>query len=103
METNFIQLVKERPEVMLIVKAGELREMVQFCVLETKKSIEQQITDLNTEKYISPQKTAEVFDVNLSTLWRWQKQGYLTPIELGGKRKYRQSDIDKLLKKDAAV
>lgn len=37
--------------------------------------------------------------VDKSTLWRWAKIGYLVPIEVGGKRFYKQSDIDKILKK----
>jgi len=32
-------------------------------------------------------------------LWRYAKRGYLTPIEVGGKRKYLKSDIKALLSK----
>ena len=96
---DLMQTVSRYPDMMLVVKSSELLDMVRFCVLETKKSIEQQLVDASVEKYLSPRKTAEMLDVNLSTLWRWQKQNYLSPIELGGKRKYRQSEIDRILKK----
>ena len=99
MNSNIIKLAEQCPDVMINVKAGELFEMVQFCVLETKKSLEQQITDANTETYPSRQKVAEILDVDLSTLHRWSKQGYLVPIEIGGKRRYRMSDINKILGK----
>jgi len=49
------------------------------------------------ETYLSPQKTAELLDVDKSTLWRWNKRDYLKSIELGGKRLYRMSDIKKIL------
>lgn len=33
-----------------------------------------------------------------STLWRWEKAGYLTPVRIGGKVFYRRSDIDGVIK-----
>ena len=32
-----------------------------------------------------------------STLWRWEKAGYLTPVRIGVKVFYRQSDIDGII------
>lgn len=32
-----------------------------------------------------------------STLWRWEKAGYLTPVRIGAKVFYRQSDIDGII------
>ena len=81
----------------------ELIDFGKFIVAETKAQIEQSIVDESAEKYFSPEKTAELLDCDKSTLWRWNKRGYLAPIELGGKRKYKKSDIDKILKKGCAV
>ena len=36
-------------------------------------------------------------DVDKSTLWRWAKAGYLIPIKIGTKTRYRRSDVQKLL------
>ena len=103
MSSSIIQLAKECPDVTINVKAGELLEMAQFCVSEAKKSLEQQITDANTETYPSRQKTAEIFNVNLSTLHRWAKSGLLVPIEIAGTRRYRTSDINRILGKGAVT
>ena len=35
-----------------------------------------------------------------STLWRWEKQGYLNPVKIGVKVFYRRSDIDRIIKKN---
>ena len=35
--------------------------------------------------------------VDKSTLWRWSKQNYLAPIEVGGKRVYKVSDVKQIL------
>lgn len=92
-----MDIAKECPSLNLTVSAGELLEMVNYCVQTTRKELEQQITDANTETYPSPEQVAKILDVNKSTLWRWRKQGYLVPIEVGGKRRYRMSDVKKIL------
>jgi hypothetical protein len=97
MTTKLMDIAKECPSLNLTVSAGELLEMVNYCVQTTRKELEQQITDANTETYPSPEQVAKILDVNKSTLWRWRKQGYLVPIEVGGKRRYRMSDVKKIL------
>jgi hypothetical protein len=95
--TDLIKFAKECPNLNLTVTASELLTMVQCCISETKKSLEQLLQDEAQETYISPQKTAELLDCDLSTLWRWNKSNYLKPIELGGKRRYKMSDVKKIL------
>jgi hypothetical protein len=94
---NILEIVKQCPDLNLTVKAGELLEMVEYCVQSTKKALEQQITDSNTETYPSPDQVSKILNVDKSTLWRWNKSNYLKPIEVGGKRRYRMSDINNLL------
>ncbi|MBP8999826.1 MAG: helix-turn-helix domain-containing protein [Bacteroidales bacterium] len=40
---------------------------------------------------------AEMLDIHVTTLYRWEKQNYLIPIRIGTKVRYRKSDIEKLL------
>jgi len=94
---NIVELAKQCPDVTISLKAGELVEAINYCVNKTKKELEQQITDANTETYPSPDQVAKILDVDKSTLWRWRKQGYLIPIVVGGKRRYKMSDIKKIL------
>ena len=97
MYSNVIELAKQCPDITISLKAGELIEAIDYCVLTTRKELEQLITDANTETYPSPDQVAKILDVDKSTLWRWRKQGYLIPIEVGGKRRYRMSDVKKIL------
>lgn len=91
------KLFKENSSLNVTINAGQLIEVVDYAVGKTRKELEQQITDANTETYPSPDQTAKILDVDKSTLWRWAKAGYLVPIEIGGKRRYRMSDINKIL------
>jgi hypothetical protein len=97
---NLAELAKNSPNIKIEISLGELIEANTFLVNETCRSLEQIIQDKAAETYTSPDKTAEIFDVDKSTLWRWRKNGYLVPIEVGGKRRYRMSDINKILKKE---
>jgi len=94
---DLIKIAKECPSLNITIQAGELLEMAQYCIYETKKQIEQQLSEEATEKYISPQKVAELLECDLSTIWRHDKRGYLKPVYFGAKKRYRYSDIRKIL------
>jgi len=97
MYKSIIDLAQEHPDINITVKAGELLEMVEYCINSTRKNLEQIIQDENQEKYLSPKKAAELLEINPTTLWRHNKSGYLKHVEIGGKRRYRLSDIKKIL------
>ncbi|MBR1782034.1 MAG: helix-turn-helix domain-containing protein [Bacteroidales bacterium] len=42
---------------------------------------------------LSRQATAKRLNVNVSTLWRWEKYKVLTPVRIGGKVYYREEDV----------
>lgn len=82
---------------LLLLNQRDLEEqfskITEQVFLRAKKEIEAQ----QSEKYLSPKVVAELLDINVCTLWRWEKSGYLLPIRVGAKVRYRKSDIDKLL------
>ena len=42
---------------------------------------------------VSRKITAQRLGVDVSTLWRWAKTGYLQPLRIGGKVSYREEAI----------
>ena len=96
---NLAELAKTTPNINITISLGELIEAVEHCVTTTQKNLEQIISDEAAEKYLTIEKTSGLLEVDKSTLWRWSKQNYLVPIEVGGKRRYRMSDIKKILEK----
>jgi transcriptional regulator with PAS, ATPase and Fis domain len=94
---NLYDLLQDNASLNVTVNAGQLIEVIDYCVNKTRKELEQQITDANTETYPSAAQVAKILDVDKSTLWRWRKQNYLVPIEIGGKRRYRMSDVKRIL------
>jgi DNA-binding transcriptional MerR regulator len=48
-----------------------------------------------SEKYLTAKQVADKLQVNRTTLWRWEKNGTLTPRKIGGVKRYSADQIDK--------
>lgn len=95
--SNLVQVAKICPDLVVSIKLGDLVEANTLLIAEVKQQLEQTITDQNAETYPSREKVMEMLDVSQATMWRWQKSGYLVPINVGGKRRYRMTDIKRIL------
>lgn len=102
MEAKLIELAKVCSEAIISVRVGDLIEANEALIAQTKEQLEQLITDQTAETYPSRQKVAEILDVDKITLWHWAKRGLLVPVEIGGKRRYRMSDVRRMLNKGRA-
>lgn len=90
---NLEELVESGTEVSITVSLLELVQFANCLIDKTRRDIEQAILEEKTEIYLSPQQVSQMLSVDVVTLWRWNNRGYLTTIEIGGKRRYRMSDI----------
>lgn len=68
----------------------QFEEMLQKAV-ETAMSKQKENT---SNVLLKRESTAARLGVNLSTLWRWDRSGYLKPVRIGRFVYYRLSDID---------
>ena len=82
----------------IAVKLHDLVEFGNILISNVKSELEQTIADQRAETYLSIEKVMDILGVCRGTLWRWQKVGYLVPINVGGKRRYRMSDVNNILK-----
>jgi predicted DNA-binding transcriptional regulator AlpA len=80
----------------VILSSVSIPDLVEMIADKVQSRLLPQPT--TPDRLLSPNETAKMFDVDLSTLYRWDKLGYLTKIKIGGKVRYRMSDIQKLLK-----
>jgi len=88
---NFLE---DNSSINITLNASQLLEIVDYAISKTKAEFQ---ASQEPETYVTRKRTAEMLDVDLSTLWRYDKIGYLQPVQIGGKRRYKQSDIDKIL------
>lgn len=77
----------------LVINALDLREAFLQWAAEMKHTEPVQ----KEEAYLTAKETAEKLGVDLSTLWRWDRSGYLKKIKVGNTVRYRQSDVLNLM------
>ena len=87
------EILRTGANVSFTITALDLKEwMLELIEAQNKSSI-----PATTEKYFTAQETADKLGVDVSTLWRWDKTGYLKKIKVGNKIRYRESDVIKLM------
>jgi len=93
-------LLQNEPNTILAIRADQMCEAIDYAILKAKSEFEQKQIP---EQYLTPKQAAGKLDVALSTLWRYDKQGYLSPVAIGGKRRYKLSDVNKILKAEVVI
>ncbi len=92
-----MELAKEAPNITVSVGLEDLCKWHREMIEDTKRELEEKIAEQKAETHVSPKRAAEIFDVDPSTLYRWKEKEYLVPVEVGGKRRYKMSDINRIL------
>lgn len=90
---NIINFLETGANIQLVINALDLKE----AFLQWNEEMRQSDTEVKAELYLSAQETADKLGVDVSTLWRWDKLGYLKKIKVGNKVRYRESDVLKLM------
>ncbi len=83
----------------LQVDRSELRAELKELYAEIRMEAERAAIIKASERLITPEQAADTLKVSKVTLWRWEKSGYLIPVSIGGKKRYRNSDIAKIIEK----
>ena len=94
---QLLDLLNNERNINVTLTAGDLKAFASELVDAARAELEAVITAQRSEKYLSADKVAQMLDVDRTTLWRWNKRDYLRHIEVGGKRRYKMSDVQRLL------
>jgi len=94
---QLVELASSCPGLMVTVKCSDLIEAFRLVVDETKLQREQVSSDQTTETYLTEEDVKQLLGVSHSTLWRWQKLEYLSPVKIGRKNRYKKSEIEALI------
>lgn len=77
---------------------SELRSAINEAVLQARGDMLSGVRALYQEKVMTVKEVASLLDVDLSTLYRWNKQGVLKRQRIGGKVVYRASEVEEIVK-----
>lgn len=97
MTQTLIDAAKQCPGMVVSIKVGDLIEANTVLLANAREQLEQKIADASAETYLSKEKVCQMLDVSATTLWRWEKAGYLVPLVFGGQKRYRKSDVQRIL------
>lgn len=76
----------------------QLEKVIANVVQQERAAMLQELQQQQpSEVYIPRKQVAAMLDVGLSTLHAWHHRGILSPVGIGGRRYYRQSDIDEAM------
>ncbi len=79
------------------ISGADLMQFAQVIIADTKRELEEAITKQNEDRLYTTEQTCKRMSVDPSTLWRWNKRGYLCPVKVGVKNLYRESDINRII------
>ena len=99
---NLIELAKTVPDLSVSVRLGDLLDANERLVRKVRDEVEEEL-DRQREEYgdaLIARKDARrmLGSPDPSTLWRWEKRGYLRVVKIGDRVFYRASDLDRLIK-----
>ena len=96
-ETLVNDILKSGGTTLMVIKAEDLKKAICETVSETRRQMENEVAMSKSETYLTGQQVQDKLNVSRTTLWNWRKEGYLMPIEIGGKYRYKLSDINTIL------
>lgn len=103
METSFEAFRKAHPNATLHFSVDKFDIFLHHLKKMIREEFDREykaMRDSREEVYYSFRHVASMLDVSERTLNRWQSQGYLVPRMIGGQRRYRKSDLDRIIHKE---
>jgi hypothetical protein len=91
------EILKTGVRLTVAVGIDDLIEWHKEVIADTKRELEENVRNDKAETYPTSKKVEEILGVDHTTLWRWDKKGYLKKIDVGGGRRYRMSDVMAIL------
>ena len=92
-----LNLLKSDANFNITIQRSDLMDFANLLIKQTITELEAEVLAAKNETYLTRLETCDFLKVDQATLWRWAKRGYLMPIEVGGKRMYRKSDLQRIL------
>ncbi|MDE5675986.1 MAG: helix-turn-helix domain-containing protein [Muribaculaceae bacterium] len=80
--------------VSITLTADDLQKLIKQTVAETVASL-----DAATEAeivWLTPKQVSERLNKDRVTLWRWDKEGYLSGVKFGNRVRYKLSDVERI-------
>lgn len=99
---DLTKLAKQFPDLCVTVRLGDLLEAGDKLARRIREEAQRDAERARRQwgDVLVPKEEARQMlgSPDPSTLWRWEKAGYLSPVRIGVRVHYRRSDIDALVR-----
>jgi len=96
---NISEILKNNPEIAVnlnvTANVNDLKTFAETCIEAGRKEKPEPI---KVEEYLTPKEMTEALKISLVTLWSWDGKGITIPLRIGNKKRYRRSDLEKIMK-----
>lgn len=93
-----LNILKTNPELAesltFKLSATELAEFAKICF---NRGLQEKLSSPPPEEYLTSAQYAKELKISLVTLWNWDKKGITRPLRIGKVKRYRRSDLEKIL------
>ena len=97
MNNSISDILATDANVILQVSSEDLKAFAQEILIEAKSiAMIEAETAASSDQLLTIDEAAKLLSVSKMTLYRWDQNGILKKVEIGGKRRYRKSDIERL-------
>lgn len=79
------------------IPSQEIKEYAELFAKSLLNSMNSMKSQSERDQLIPRPEASRRIKRSYTTLWRWEKEGYLVPITIGGRKMYRVADIDRLM------
>lgn len=77
-----------------------IRMMVSENLVTERREGSKSVFPDKNDDFVSKKEVMAGYGISHTTLWKWEKTGYLLPVKVGKKVFYRREDLRKLSSKD---
>lgn len=87
---NYRDLLNSGVNVSVTLKLEDLKEFFKEIVGSLKPALKES----TSEEFLSRKEVLKVLQIDSSTLWSWEKTGYIKSYPFGGRKRYKLVDIE---------
>lgn len=100
-KVDVFEFIKQFPDATIKISANELDQFARKLVSEYKREFERERAAVEAGKaeyYLEPETVKSMLKISESTLYRMSKSKILEPVWIAGQKRFRKSDLDKLVR-----
>jgi len=87
---NYRDLLESGATVSVTVKLDDLKAIFK----EVAGSVKPARQEPPPEEFLSRREVLSVLKIDSSTLWGWEKTGYIRSFPFGGRKRYKRADVE---------